>query len=107
MSTTINCTKNEVKMYDTFFHYLDRESIQLVKTLFHCDVINPQIKMIQCRKQTGAKDCGVSPIAFATALANGFNPSKQNLNQQAMRAHLVDCFNSRLLRPFPCNNYYN
>ena len=102
MATTISCTQNEVKIYDSLFQYLDRESIQLVETLFHCDGIDPQIKMIQCRKQVGAKDCGVFAIAFATAIAHGLNPSRQKLNQQAMRAHLVNCFNNKFLTPFPC-----
>ena len=48
-----------LKVYDSLFQYLDRESIQLVETLFWCDGIDPQIKMIQCRKQIGAKDCGI------------------------------------------------
>lgn len=102
MATTINCTKNEVKVYDSLFQYLDRDSIQLIETLFWCDGIDTQIKMIQCRKQTGAKDCGIFAIAFATAITHGLNPSRQNFNQQVMRAHLVDCFNNKLLIPFPC-----
>ena len=102
MATTINCPQNEVKVYDSLFQYLDRESIQLVEILFQCDGIDSQIKMSQCRKQMGAKDCGVFAIAFATAIAHGLNPSRQNFNQQAMRGHLVDCFNSKLLTPFPC-----
>ena len=96
------CTQNELKVYDSLFQYLDRESIQLVETLFRCDGIDPQIKMIQCRKQIGAKDCRIFAIAFATAIAHGLNPSRQNFNLQAMRAHLVDCFNNKLLTPFPC-----
>ena len=102
VASTINCTRNEVKVYDSLFQYLDRDSIQLVKALFRCGGIDPQIKMIQCRKQKGVKDCGIFAIAFATAIAHGLNPSRQNFNQQAMRAHLVDCFHNKLLTPFPC-----
>ena len=102
MATTITCTQHEVKVYDSLFQHLDRESIQLVETLFQYDGIVPQIKMIQCGRQKGAKDCGVFAIAYATAIAHGLNPSRQNFTQQAMRAHLVDCFNNKLLTPFPC-----
>ena len=42
MATTINCTQNEVNVYDSLFQYLDRESIQLVETMFHCDGVDPQ-----------------------------------------------------------------
>ena len=102
VASTINCTRNELKVYDSLFQYLDRDSIQLVEALFRCGGIDPQIKMIQCRKQKGVKDCGIFAIAFATAIAHGLNPSRQNFNQQAMRAHLVDCFHNKLLTLFPC-----
>ena len=101
VATTINGTRNEVKVYDSLFQYLDRDSIQLVEALFRCGGINPQIKMIQCRKHTEIKDSGIFAIAFATAIAHGLNPSRQHFNQQAMRAYLVDCFNNKLLTPFP------
>ena len=58
--------------------------------------------MTQCRKQKGGKDCGIFAIAIATAIASGLNPSRQNFKQEAMRGHLVDCFNKEVLIPFPC-----
>ena len=102
VATTINCATNKVKVYDSLFQYLDRDSVQLVEAIFQCGGMDPQIKMIQCRKQTGVKDCGIFAIAFATAIAHRLNLIRQNINQQAMRAHLVDCFNNKLLAPFPC-----
>lgn len=90
-------------MYDSLYQYLDRESIQLVEILFQCDGIDPQIKISHCRKQMVAKNRGVFAIAFATAIAHGLNPSRQNFNQQAMRIHLVDCFDNKLLHCFHVN----
>ena len=29
------------------------------------------------------------------AIASGLNPSRQNYKQEAMRSHLVDCFNTK------------
>jgi len=58
--------------------------------------------MTQCRKQKGGKDCGVFAIAIATAIVSGLNPSRQNFKQEAMKGHLVDCFNKEVLTPFPC-----
>jgi len=102
VATTVNCSPSEVKVYDSSFQYLDRDSLQLIEKWFQCDVMNLDIKMTQCRKQTGSKDCGVFTIAIATAIASGLNPTRQNFKQKAMRGHLVDCFNNEMLTPFPC-----
>ena len=58
VSTTINSDYNTVKVYDSMFRYLDQDSLQAVENCFHNDVI-PEIRMMQCRKQEEAKDCGI------------------------------------------------
>ena len=77
-------------MYDSLFRYLDQDSLQTIENCFQNDV-NPEVRMMQCRKQDGGKDCGVYAIAFSVALALGVNPSRQNFRQDVMRAHLVNC----------------
>ena len=93
VATTVNCSPNEVKVYDSLFQYLDKDSLQLIERLFQCDNLNLDIKMTHCHKQKGIKGCGVFAIAVATAIASGLNPSRQNFKQEAMRGHLVNCFN--------------
>ena len=63
--------------------------------------VTPQVKMPQCCKQAGTKDCGVIVIAFATAIVFGKNPGRQDLKQDEMRAHLVACFNKLSVSIFP------
>ena len=101
VATTINSDYNTVKVYDSVFHYLDQDSLQTVESCFQSDVI-PEIRMMQCRKQEGVKDCGVYAIAFSVALALGVNPSRQNFKQESMRAHLVQCFRKEHFTLFPC-----
>ena len=102
VATNINCIHGEVKVYDSLFQYLDPTSLKSIEKLFEQDNVSPQIKMSQCRKQKGSKDCGVYSIAFATAIAFGQNPSRQNFKQEEMRAHLVNCFNKNYISVFPC-----
>ena len=66
VATTVNCSPYEVKVYDSLFQYLDKDSLQLIERLFQCDNLNLDIKMTQCWKQKGGKDCGVFAIAIAT-----------------------------------------
>ena len=54
-------------------------------------------------KRLGVKDCGVYAIVTATLLASGENPGSVTYNQQAMQEHLVKCFETFQLTPFPHN----
>ena len=68
VATTVSYNPNEVKVYDSSFQYLDKDSLQ---RLFQYNNLNLEIKMTQCRKQKGGKDCEVFAIAIATALPQG------------------------------------
>jgi len=76
--------------------------MECIENLFQHDNVSLKVRMIQCRRQTGTKDCGLFAITFATALAFGQNPSRQNFKQEEMRSHLVNCFNKTHLSTFPC-----
>ena len=102
LATTINSKHDTVKVYDSSFHFLDKDSLHIVENCFTCENITPQVKLMQCRKQKGGKECGVFAIAFAVALAFGSNPGRQNFDQDAMRAHLVRCFKGKQFSLFPC-----
>ena len=102
LATTVNCKCDNVKVYDSLFHYLDKDSLRIVENCFRCENEVPQVKMMQCRKQQGGTDCGMYAIAFAVALAFGANPGRQNFKQAMMRAHLVRCFKSKQFSLFPC-----
>ena len=81
VATTIGCGHDKVKVYDSFFQVLDKESLQCIECLFGCNKVVPRVKMIQCPKQVRSKDCGVFAIANATSLAFGLNPTRQNYKQ--------------------------
>ena len=95
VATTINSEHNTVKVYDSLFRYLNQDSLQTIENCFQSDVI-PEVRMMQCRKQEGGRDCGVYAIALFMALALGVNPSRQNFKQELIRAHLVQCFKKEL-----------
>ena len=57
------------------------------------DVIVPRIT-----QQCGSKDCGLLAIAYAWL---GEKPEVVVFQQKVIREHLMSCFNSFELRPFP------
>ena len=52
-------------------------------------------------QQTGHVDCGLFSIAYLTSLCHGQNPDGFRMQQSEMRHHLLECFESEQLSPFP------
>jgi len=89
----VNCKEGEVRIYDSVFNSCDNEAELAVCNLFQAGTAkgSPHIKVMQCQKQVGGKDCGVFSITFAAAIVLGLNPGKVTFLQCVMRAHLVNC----------------
>ena len=52
--------------------------------------------------ESGEADCGLSAIAFATALSNGVHPGAYFFDQALMRPHLLKClYIRRKIESFP------
>jgi len=97
VATTINCRLGEVRVYDSFFQYCNKEIEHTIADLFQLKSEKPKITVAQSQKQKGGTDCGV----FATAVAFRINMSKLQLKQESMRTHLINSFNKQYLSPFP------
>ena len=85
-------------MFDSLYSSLDLATLDLLMQLFGADV---KVKMEKYLKQVGGRDCGVFAIAICTSLANSSHPGYTCFNQDAMRPHLHDYFESFHLTPFP------
>ena len=55
----------------------------------------------QVQRQCGSNDCGVFAIAFALHAALGHCVGDYTFDQSRMRNHLLQCFKTRELTPFP------
>ena len=95
VATNIKCIHGEVKVYNSLFQYLDQASLKCrtvrARLCFNSDVI-----VLQTTRHRRLW------IAFATAIAYGQNPTRQNYKQEEMRPHLVNCFNKNSMSVFPC-----
>ena len=101
VATTVDCNDGEVKVYDSFYSYLDKESLRTVMNLFTTGNIKPKIKLLPSQKQKGPDDCGVFAICFSVVIAFGLNLGTIRVRQEEMRTHLVNCFNKEQFSPFP------
>lgn len=90
-----------VSIYDSVYDSLDSTTKETILTLFDAIPQNMQLLMAPLQKQVGGVDCGLFSIAVITALAFHVNPANITFDQAAMRKHLVSCFETQYLRPFP------
>lgn len=103
VASTVGCTLNQVKVYDSLFSHCDMETEAIVDNLFQWSKsIKLVVTVSRSQKQKGTADCGLFAIANATAIAHGKNPSKLQFKQESMRAHLVHCFDCKQMSLFPC-----
>ena len=72
LATTIRCETGEVKVYDSIFNSLDKESLH---TIMKSGDNKPRVRLSPSQKQKGSNDCGVFAIGIAVAVAFGLNPS--------------------------------
>ena len=60
-----------------------------------------EVQYIDVQKQKGQSDCGLFAIAFATSLAHLQDPASKTYDQAKMRTHLIHCFETQSMTPFP------
>ena len=90
----------QVNVYDSSFGKWDQASYKALQTQFHCSSCNINfVKDVQ--KQIGTTDCGLFAIANATTIAFKGDPSQTSYDQSLMRDHLLNCFITKTMKPFP------
>ena len=94
--SNFQCEQGSVNIYDSLYSDVDDETRRLVNFIFDREVSIHSVQHVP--KQKGGTDCGIFAIAFATAL---LNKNHFNITQSSLRSHLITCFESHVLTPFP------
>ena len=89
---------SDVKVFDSVYTSVDKGTKTVIAKLFQS---SERLKIAALQKQRGGDDCGLFAIAVATALSFGVDPSEVSFQQDAMRPHLVKCFEDGLMTLFP------
>ena len=88
-----------LNVYNSLYTALDKHTVQVIQRTYGCSPCN--IKVIPVQKQIGGTDCGLFAIAFSIALACSRDPSNEAYDQSRMREHILKCFSSQKIKPFP------
>ena len=95
-----------VKLYDFLYDRKDglpEELQEQLKMIYRNTASNHQITVVlpMVQQQKGGQDCGVYAVACLLHLALGDKPEELHFTQEEMRLHLVHCFESETVLPFP------
>jgi hypothetical protein len=63
-----------------------------------------QVRRLSVQQQQEHRDCGLLAIAYGVEVCFGKNPEELIFDQQEMRGHLLKCFASKMLLPFPSSS---
>ena len=100
--STIGCEESStVNVYDSLHGTLSSRSQRLVADIVQSREHAIKVQYIDVQWQSGASDCGLFALAFATSLCSGQDPATNSYNQGQMRTHLLDFLVSGVIRPFP------
>ena len=91
----------DVTVYDSLHFTLHKSTKSLLAQLLQTANKHISVKFASTNKQAGFDDCGVFSAAYYTALVHGDNPSSHVYNQKELRSHLIKCFESGVVQPFP------
>ena len=99
--STVGVPEGEVHLFDSKY----TSSSSALKMQIACLVCTnlPHIKLCyqNVQVQSGAADCGIFSIAFATALVFNRQPGEFFFDQDKMRSHLIKCFEEQSMSIFP------
>ena len=100
VASTISCTRNTVKIYDSIYNSVEEETKGVVMNLFHLSD-DPNFQVVETQKQVGSEDCGLFAIATTTAILFGVCMTGIEFNQHQMRLHCMKCFDRQIFSLFP------
>ena len=101
--SNIGCRqKYEVQLYDSLYRGISPfTKEQIAALLFIQDSDQIEVSIPPVDQQTNGTDCGVFPIAFATALCYKLDPMSLKCNRRAIRALLWNSLQNGYIGIFP------
>ena len=100
--STMSCPTDVVNIYDSIKTKNPSFDIkEQVAAILHSPADSITLRTIDAQEQHNGSDCGLYAIATAVCLCNGTLPIQVVWDQTKMREHLLNCFENKMLLPFP------
>ena len=99
--STIGCQPSTMNVYDSLHGRLDLLTKKIVADLVQSKENEIEILYADVQRQSGASDCGLFALAFATSVCYGDYPAASSYTQSEMREHLLSCIKKGQIVRFP------
>ena len=90
-----------MNVYDSLHGRLDLPTKKIVADLVQSKENEIEILYADVQRQSGASDCGLFALAFATSVCYGDYPAASSYTQSEMREHLLSCIKKGQIVRFP------
>ena len=97
---------SEVKLMDSLCSELTSDDKRLIAEILHSPLPFISVKQLNVHQQRGSSDCGLFALAFVTAVCHGIDPTSLYFDQDSMRAHLMNGFESGGADAFPVSKIH-
>jgi len=103
--STVGCSTGVVQVYDSSQHLKLSTSLKcIIADMLQSSNDSIVVQYIKMQEQFGASDCGLFAIATATTICYGQDVCMLEFDQSVMRKHLLQCFQSGAMLPFPSHS---
>ena len=99
--STIGRQPGVVNVFDSATKYTTKRNREEIAVLLHTSERSITLHYMSVQVQSGASDCGLFALAFATALCTGINPTACTFDQATMRQHFLRCIQAGEITQFP------
>ena len=91
----------DIHFYDSTYTTISYDTLEIIAQLLNTTAKSITIKLMNVAKQVGAVNCGLLAIATLTCLALGDDPTTVVFNDDELRPHLINIFESKRISAFP------
>lgn len=97
----MGCKGDDVEIYDSLQTTLNLESEAVIARYLHSKSSHIVLKFVNITMQSGSTECGLYTVAVMTALAFRQDPALLVFDQNSLRTHLGEYFQSGYIQLFP------
>ena len=92
---------SDICFYDSAYTTISDDTLDIIAQLMNTNAKSLTIKLMNVAKQIGVVNCGLHAIATVTCLALGNDPTTVVFNNDELRPHLLNIFETRKISAFP------
>ena len=92
---------SDIRFYDSVYTSVSDDTLEIIAKLMKTNSKSLTIKLMNIAKQVGVVNCGLHAVAILTCLALKKDPTTIVLDNDELRPHLLNIFETKKISAFP------